>query len=351
MSEQNIRVVVVGCGTVTRQFHLKNLQQMTGVDVTAVVDIDTDAAQRTAAQFGVARHYTNYTDALDDADAVLVTTPTAHHAGVAIAALDAGKAVFIEKPLALTMNEAHSIQKRAEGKIAMIGFNQRWHPLVQAARTLLRQRSSDTHALNSQLIGARMLSEPPSSWRFDPAQGGGALFELGVHHFDLWRFLTGAEFESVSAYQHTIEGGEAAVAVSALMTGGIIAAGLFSHHSAARMQLDIYGTNGHIGINGYRFDGLQVNDIHAPVGGGAFWLKQWMGFARALPHAFESLPKGGDYVQSYRYELDHFFDCVRTGQPPQTTIEDGVRALQAVHAAIESINTQRPIGVAAEFSK
>jgi len=126
---------------------------------------------------------------LDDSAiaAVAVCVPAQFHVEVALAALDAEKHLFIEKPLALSLDESERLIERAaqSPRKVMIGFNLRWQRLVRQARAMIQQRTLGPLALVRTALTS--YDENVPEWRKQRNLGGGVLFELAVHHFDLWR--------------------------------------------------------------------------------------------------------------------------------------------------------------------
>lgn len=147
-----------------------------------------------------------FQQASSDADAVLgageintVAIATRHdsHARLAVDALNAGKHVFVEKPLSLTLDELETVNAAhaAAGRLLMVGFNRRFAPLVQSMKRLLdpvREPKSIIMVMNAGAI-------PASHWTQDRETGGGRIIGEACHHIDLMRFLVGAPIVSISA--------------------------------------------------------------------------------------------------------------------------------------------------------
>src|SRR6185436_2786222 len=136
-----LRVGLVGCGWVSEVCHLPALRDIREAEVVAVADLDRERAERMAGQYGIARRHTDYRALLDDprVEAVAVCVPSRSHLEVALAALDAGKHLFIEKPLTADLDDCDRLVERASRSPvkAMVGFNMRWHRLVRQARDLI----------------------------------------------------------------------------------------------------------------------------------------------------------------------------------------------------------------------
>lgn len=151
------------------------------------------------------------TIARDDIDVVDIVTPGHLHADMAIAALEAGKHVLCEKPLANTVDEAQAMAAAAEkaaanGVFAMVGFTYRRVPAASFARDLVaRGAVGEIRQIRGQYL-QDWLSDPqaPLTWRMDKAKAGsGALGDIGAHAVDLAQFITGMSIESVSGIMET----------------------------------------------------------------------------------------------------------------------------------------------------
>ena len=133
---QTLRLGIVGCGGLARERHLPVLRDVPGIAVLAVADLDARAAAEAAATFGVPRRYATAEELAADPeiDAVAVCTPPSAHVGPAIAALEAGKALFVEKPIAVALDDADRLLAHAARASlpALMGFNLRWHRLLAA---------------------------------------------------------------------------------------------------------------------------------------------------------------------------------------------------------------------------
>lgn len=206
-----VKVGVIGCGSIARYRHLPEYQTHPNVIITAVCDIALQRAQAVAQTYG-AKAYTNYKDLLNDEEvsAVSICTPNVFHAPMSVAALEAGKHVLCEKPMATTIVEAEQMNDAAKesGKILMIGHNQRFVPSHQKAKAMIAQgeigkiysfRTSFGHS------GPEAWSiDGIDSWFFKKDQAViGAMGDLGVHKADLLRYLLGEEIIEVAAFVET----------------------------------------------------------------------------------------------------------------------------------------------------
>jgi predicted dehydrogenase len=192
MSERPIRVGVIGAGI--GQVHLAAYTTLPGVEVIGLADLNDERAREVAATYAVPETYHDYVDLLAraDLDAVSVCLPNALHAPVALAALQHGKHVLVEKPMARTVAEADAMiaAAAAAGRVLMVSFNYRYRGDVQWLRQYI-----DSGALGriyyAKAHWMRRSGIPRlGSWFVSREQaGGGPLIDLGVHVLDLALYL------------------------------------------------------------------------------------------------------------------------------------------------------------------
>jgi myo-inositol 2-dehydrogenase / D-chiro-inositol 1-dehydrogenase len=184
---QVLRAGLIGAGWIGQQ-HAQTLAERDDVALVAVSDLDADRAGAIAAESGAAV-FTDWPRMLDSAalDLLWVCVPPAAHAGPAVAALDRGIPLYLEKPIARSLDDAEIITAAAArtGTVCAIGYQ--WHALgiLEDARQVLAGRP--VGCLAAQSVGWTQ-SRP---WFLNRAQGGGNLLERGSHHIDLARALAG----------------------------------------------------------------------------------------------------------------------------------------------------------------
>lgn len=197
MSGSPVRLAVVGCGAIAVHAHLRNARTLPGVELVGLVDPAPEALARAGAIAPAAATHATLAGLLGSSpppDAVLVASPSGAHADDALAVLAAGCHLYLEKPIATTVEDGERVlaAARAAGVVAVIGFNRRVHPLVlEASRQLAEQRlaAEVTHATTAFCEPADALP----GWKRSRATGGGAPLDLASHHVDLLRHLLGAE--------------------------------------------------------------------------------------------------------------------------------------------------------------
>jgi predicted dehydrogenase len=341
---------LVGCGEVTRFKHLPALRRVPGVDVVAVADLDAQARDSAAEQFGIGRRFPDVGALLNGAevDAVGVCVPPSRHAEVALAALAAGKHVWIDKPLALDRGQCAALEeaaRRANLRV-MAGFHMRFHRLVQAALPLVHNGVLGSIESIRSVWNSPRADDGLPAWRRRRAEGGGALIEIGVHHYDLWRFLLGSEVREVFARSRDGTREDECAVVSAVMAQGALAVAVLSERAGHAIEIEISGDCGRLRLDLLRFDGLELYSAKDVPGRPATRLKRLRSFFEALPAGVASAAgAGSDYMDSYRAAWRHFIRAIAEDRPVQPSLEDGLRATEILLAAVESRAGGGPVPV------
>lgn len=337
-----IRIGFIGCGWATEQLHLPALRRLKDIEVTALADPDAERLQRVADQLGNPVRHADADSLLNDAsiDVVAVCTPARFHAEYALKAITTGKHVFVEKPLALKLEdcEALVVAARATKCFVTVGFNLRYHHLILRAKKLIRSdRLGHISLIRSVACGNWKAGGPVADWRKRVKSGGGVLFELGVHHFDLWRFLLDSEIAEISA--RNISGqyeDETAVIIGRMKQGALVNAS-FSQSTANHNRLDIYGEYGRLSVALERFDGLNFVSSRGQGGVVQRRLGIFLNSARELPGAVRrQFRAGGGFADSYRAQWLAFCKSIRESKHSGSTAEDGHAAVRACLSALAS---------------
>ncbi len=329
-----VGVALIGSGRMGA-FHAETLAlRLPQARLAAVVDPAPGAAERLAGALGADRAYTDVVQAWDDpaVDAVVIAAPARSHADLAAAAAAAGKHVFCEKPMAVTLPDADRAidAARAAGVVLQVGFNRRFAADWRAARGLLDDGTLGTPRL------LRSLTRDPGG--FDPSRvkPDTVFLETLIHDFDTLRFLNpGAEAEEVYAV------------ADALVEPGWRDRGLLDT-AVVTVRFD----NGAVAVAEACFEAAYGYDVRGEVLGSGGMVT--MGDGRRSGMAFSG-PAGrlvetvrGDqelFPEAYTAELAAFVDAVRAGTPATVTGEDARAALAIALAAAESVRAGRPVRV------
>lgn len=346
-----IKLGLIGCGWVAENLHLPALQDLPDATVVAVADINTDRLKQVADRFHIKHRYTDFLTLLDGPgiDAIAVCVPAEFHVEVALAALDAGKHVLIEKPLALCLDESDRLIERAalSSSKVLLGFNMRWHRLVRQAQGIIERGTlGSLRSIRTVITGGPRHRGSVPGWTKKRELGGGVLFDQAVHHFDLWRFLLHSEVEEVFATTVSKQSDDETSAVTARMTNGVLAASIFLKGSSNNNEVEIYGQSGHLHLSCYRFDGLEFFSMASASGDARTRLRKMIHGLKELPRGLMNIRHGGEFMASYRVEWRHFIDAIRHDTAMGCTLGDGRRALQVVLAAAESASSGKPVKVA-----
>jgi predicted dehydrogenase len=345
-----VRLGLIGCGNVTENRHLPALKQVKGIEVVAVADTDNNQLNKVADRFYIKKRFVGLSHLLDDPDveAVGIITPVQFHSEMAMEVLSAGKHLFLEKPLALRLNQADQlVEKAAQTQCtAMLGYNLRWHPFVRQAREIIKNGSLGPieMALSVSTTGTRFNPKAPE-WMDRRESGGGVLFEYSGHFFDLWRFLFDGDVEQVFAVSRSDEWDDVSATVNARMTNGIPVTSAFSEATTTNKEIQIYGQSGSLSVSLYRFDGLKFIPKSNPPGGIVGRLQEIMQTIGQIPSALSNRRWGGIHDSSFAAEWQHFANCIQRDVQPGCTLEDGKKALQATLAAMESVSSGKPVHI------
>jgi len=344
-----VKLGLIGCGNVAESRHLPALQSLQDAEVVAAADINPDRLKQVTDRFHIERRYPDFRALLDDPaiEAVAVCVPAQSHVEVALAVLDAGKHLFIEKPLALSLDESDRLIERAAQSPykVMVGFNMRWHRLVRQAREIVQRGALGPVKLLRSVITSRFRENEPE-WTKRRKLGGGVLIELAVHSFDLWSFLLQSEVQEVFAMSRSGRWDDETATVTARMANGVLTSAVFSKGTGENSEMEIYGQNGRLHISSYRFDGLEFLPSSSFPGSVRTRLGRMAHTLKELPQAASAIRQGGYFVASYQAEWRHFIDAIQQDTPVESTLEDGRRALQVVLAAVESASLGQPVKVA-----
>jgi len=175
--------------------------------------------------------------------------------------------------------------------------------------------------------------------------GGGVLFELAVHHFDLWRYMLGEEVAEIVATSHAKNGEDATATVTARMASGILVTSAFSEYAAEQHEIEIYGDRGRVRASIYRFDGFDLIPAGVYEGHLVRRLRRFVEALGAAAPAVRASRQGGVFLASFRSLWQHFVEAIRHDTAVAPDLEDGRRSLQVALAAVRSADSSRVVRV------
>ena len=350
--DEKLKIAVIGCGGISG-VHLPAYAKNPNVEIYALCDINEKNLNHRGDEYNVdpARRFLNVNDMLaacPEIDAVSVCTWNAAHAECTIAALNAGKHVLCEKPMAMNAQEAEAMADaaRRNNKVLMIGFvrrfgndccllkdfidNDQFGEIYYAKTTYLRRKGF------------------PGGWFGDKARsGGGPLIDLGVHVIDLTRYLMGrpqpvsvygATFSKLGARENIKSGvsylsesreegkkdifnvEDMATAMVRYDNGAVLQVeASFSLNAKGSGTVQLFGTKAGANLDG---DKLEIYN-------------EYNGYMGNVTLA--DVPT--DFGNAFDKEINHFVDCILTGIPCRNPAEDGVTLMKILDAIYESART------------
>jgi predicted dehydrogenase len=335
---QQLGVAVIGCGrigarraSVTRDHPRTRLAAVADVDVTCARDVAAGDAQVLSEWREVFER--------DDVDVIVVATPNAFLAEVAIAALESGRHVLMEKPMGRDLKEARRVADAAalSERVLRIGFNHRHHPAIRRAAELVRGGAIGRIVTLRARYGHGGRPGLEREWRSDPAlAGGGELLDQGIHVADLFHWFAGMPDEAFAFVQ---------TAVWQIAPLEDNAYGLLRFREGAVGQLHASMT---------QWKNLFSLEVHGETGavvveglGGSYGTERLL----IMERAFEGGPPGvreesftGDDV-SWSREWDAFLDAIDGNGNEEAGPEDGVAAMRIIEALYRSAQSGKQVRV------
>jgi len=375
---ERLQAAIIGTGFVG-PFHVDAVRRGGIGEVVAVAGSNPARTAAKAAALGV-RGTTNLNEIFDDAsiDVVHICTPNWSHVELAIRALESGKHVVVEKPLALTLTDAQRLAELAvaNGRHGLVAFTYRGYPMVRRARQLVADGElGSIRLVHGAYLQDWLSQETDYNWRLDPRAGASrAVADIGSHWFDTAQFIAGRRITAVLADLATF---------MPVRQRPLVETEAFVEASGEREPVDIGSEDAATFL--VRFDdgsrGAAVlsqvspgrkNAFSLEVAGSAAslaWEQErpeelWIGTrteSRGLvrqpgpvSHGLASLPSGHPegWAEAMRDLLRDFYAAIVDGRPPggdqpYPTLQDGVHAVALVEAALESARTERWVTPAA----
>jgi predicted dehydrogenase len=312
-----LRIGILGAARIAPMALVRPARGIAEVRVAAVAARDPERARRFAARHGIPQVHASYRDLLadPDLDAIYNPLPNALHCEWTLRALDAGKHVLCEKPMASNAEEAERMAEAAEksGRILVEAFHYRYHPLATRLKELVESGElGELRHLEASLCIPMIL---PGDIRYRLDLSGGALMDTGCYALNLVRYLAGSEPEIVSAWARLSSPQvdrcmQASLRFEGRVTGRIHCS-LFSA-SLLRVNAKLLGSSGEISV---------LNP-----------------FAPQLFHRLRLRGQGGTRVErvsgdaSYTGQLRAFVEMVGGGAPMPTDAGDAVKNMRAIDA-------------------
>jgi len=331
---------IIGIGSHASRFMAPALSRAPGTELVAVASRSLERAQDFAARHKAKRAYDSLEKMLEDPalDVLYVATPNNLHAEQTIMAAKAGKHVYCEKPMALTVAECERMIKACNDNKVKLGidFQNRFHPAhVEARRLIQSGEAGEVNVVKAQYAHGRSRNAPRGSgWRNDPKMAGaGALVGTGVHPIDLLRFVLGSEIQEVRALTdekppvQPLDSMAYVILSFANETTGVVISGMLVPRSDD--DLVIYGSK--MKITGRGTVGMPLR--------GELIIE---GDAVSLRETFPAEdPISGLYIRA----VEAFNKCILENTAPPSSGYDGLEMVRVVDAILESSRTGKAVKI------
>ena len=329
-----MKVAIAGLGRIGK-IHLNNLcRNIEGIEVVAAMDI-LEESSGIAEEYGIKRFFRNFDEMIenDEFDALVICSPTDLHAVHVIKAARAGKHIFCEKPLDLSLDRVQEVLKVVEEcdiKL-MLGFNRRFDPeFLKIRKMVLNDSVGDPQIIK---ITSRDPGPPPISYI---KVSGGIFLDMAIHDFDMARYISGKEVRevytagAVKVDQEIGNAGDFDTAVTTLIFEDDTLAVIDNSRKAAYgydQRLEVFGSKGMVNA-----------ENNFPNNHRLFTEK---GMSGDLPlHFFLER-----YKESYQEEMRQFIEALRTDHEMPVGAKDGLMSIVIGLAATKSAREKRPVKI------
>jgi inositol 2-dehydrogenase len=330
-----LKVGLIGLGRMGAVYAANLALRVPNAQLMAVADVSADLAQAIATQYGISKWYKNYHDLLDDKDidAVVIVTPTSTHCEVIGEAARHGKAIFSEKPISLSLEDAERALQTvgSTGVFFQMGFQRRFDAGYVEAKKKIEAGVIGTPVVLTST--SRDPFRPPLEF-CDPKVSGGLIADCGIHDFDVAQMYMGPiksvyATGGVLAYPEMKSVGDIDNAIINLVfESGMLGAVHLSRNAVFGYDIraEVWGTKGSLQI-GY----LRQNPILVMTKEGITH--------DAVPYFMER------FANAYLVQIQDFVDKVLNDGEPTITGADAVAVLRVSLAATKSLKENRPVEV------
>lgn len=332
---KKLKLGVIGTGRIGKVHIATLVQNVPQAEVVAIADINLDSANEVARNFGITSVFSNYMDVINhpEVEAVAICSPTDTHARYIVDTAKAGKHIFCEKPVDLSLEIIKGAIEAVEkaGVKLMVGFNRRFDPnFLKLKQMVIDGKIGDPHILK---ITSRDPAPPPAKYS---ATSGGMFLDMTIHDFDMARYITGSEVTEVYAKTAVLvdpEIGKAGDIDTAVITLSFAngAIGVIDNSRKA-----VYGYDQRVEIFGSK--GMVSADNNFPENHQYFADD---GIHRSLPLNFFM----DRYLEAYANEMKIFCDAVLNNKELPVSGTDGLMSVAVALAAKKSYMENRPVKI------
>ncbi len=322
-SERKGVVGIIGAGNFTGGVILPSLKK-NNEQLKTIASANGLSAASLARKFGIAKASSDYNEVLSDPDidTVFITTRHAQHADMVIETLNAGKHVFVEKPLALSHEELDAIITTwQKSNVSLsVGFNRRFAPLAQKMKKLLGQNDAPMNIVATMNAG----NIPANSWVHDMASGGGRILGEACHFIDLCSYLTGSLVKAVCMNALGTEPAENTDNATILL----------QYENGSNAVINYFAN----GSKGYDKERVEVYSMERTL-----VLENWRKLTGYGFNGFSSASSRQD--KGHAEQFARLLKSIKTGSSPIIPFEELVNTTRATLAAIDSLKGRAWIDV------
>lgn len=324
-----IKAGVIGLGM--GQSHLYGYSKIPEVKIWAIADIEEEKLESFSQKYSIPHSFKDYRELLKlrELEVVSIALPNFLHCPVAIEALEAGKHVLVEKPMALNSQEAEKMVKvaREKKRVLMVGMDYRYIPEIEVLKKFIEDGElGDIYYIKAVALRRKTFPKDSASWFKDKQKsGGGGLIDMGPHMLDLSLWLAD-NFNVTSVYGVTYNKfmpvDDLASALVKLTNGATISLEI-SWETFTRPQffLNLFGTKGGAMTNPLK--------IYKEIGDAS---------VEVSPEV-----KKEDSICQVEGEIAHFIKCIKEKKEPSSSGEKGLRVMRILDAIYQSARTGRKV--------
>lgn len=332
---------VIGCGGIADRKTIPGMMLANNVELVSVMDANLQVAEAVKEKYNAKYAFDNYEAILnqEEIEAVYIASPVFFHKEQAIKAAKAKKHILLEKPVALTVEDAEEIKKVCEenGVKISIGFLMRFHGYHQRIKEIIADgKIGDIVSMRGQFTC--WYPDIEGAWRQKKAMsGGGALVDMGIHVIDLLQYLSGLKAKEVIAFNQTqtfnYEVDDSSALVMKMCNGStaFVDSNFNIPDAASVAKLEIYGTKGSIVASGTLAQ-AEVGTVNILISDDSLEYDANQTRDEIVPLSLEGTPLGNMYTK----EVEQFGDAIINDTDVPVSIESAIYDQKIVEAAYES---------------
>ena len=348
---RKIKWGVIGCGGIADRKTIPGMMEANNVELVSVMDANLEVANKVKEKYGAKYAFNNYEDILaqDEIEAVYIASPVFFHKEQAIKAAKAKKHILLEKPMALSVEDAIEIKKACDenGVKLSIGFLMRFHGYHQKIKEIISEgKIGEIVSMRGQFTC--WYPDIEGAWRQTKAlSGGGALVDMGIHVIDLLQYVSGLKAVEVVAYNQTqtfnYEVDDSSGVIMKMDNGSIayVDSNFNIPDAASVAKFEIYGTKGSIVASGTLAQ-AEVGDVTVLMSDDSLEYDANQTRDEIVPISLKGTPLGNMYTK----EVEQFGDSIINDTEVPVSAESAILDQKVVEAAYKSSEEKKFVAIA-----